>query len=31
MPNITRLLEFAVIFGYEAADLLSEVSPLVDD
>lgn len=31
MPNITRLLEFADIFGCEAADLLSEVSPLVDD
>ncbi|AKA82683.1 hypothetical protein VO64_2137 [Pseudomonas synxantha] len=31
MPNITRLLEFADIFGCEAAELLSEVSPLVDD
>jgi len=31
MPNITRLLEFAEIFGCEAAELLSEVSPLVDD
>ncbi|NMY33528.1 helix-turn-helix transcriptional regulator [Pseudomonas sp. WS 5412] len=31
MPNITRLLEFADIFGCQAAELLSEVSPLVDD
>ena len=31
MHNITRLLEFAEIFGCEAAELLSEVSPLVDD
>ena len=31
MPNITRLLELADIFGCEAAELLSEVSPLVED
>ena len=31
MPNIARLLELSEIFGCEAAELLSEVSPLVDD
>ncbi|MCU1748562.1 helix-turn-helix domain-containing protein [Pseudomonas sp. 6D_7.1_Bac1] len=31
IPNIARLLEFAEIFGCEAAELLSEVSPLADD
>lgn len=31
IPNISRLLEFAVIFECEAADLLTEASPRTDD
>lgn len=31
MPNIARLLEFAQVFGCEVAQLLTDVSPLVDD
>jgi transcriptional regulator with XRE-family HTH domain len=31
MPNIARLVEFAAIFGCEAAELLTEVSPRPDD
>ena len=31
MPNISRLAELAEIFGCEASELLSEVSPLIGD
>jgi transcriptional regulator with XRE-family HTH domain len=31
MPNIARLVEFATIFGCDAAELLTEVSPRPDD
>ncbi|MDG1582981.1 helix-turn-helix transcriptional regulator [Pseudomonas sp. GOM6] len=31
IPNIARLLEFAAIFECGAAELLTEVSPRVDD